>query len=43
MNSAKIVEHIYEVLNPKKGIAARYFRKILRKEKIKKLFNERFT
>jgi len=41
MNSEKIVEHIYEALNPKKGIAARHFRKILRKGKIKRIFNER--
>ena len=34
----KAVEKMYEALNPKKGIAARYFRKILRKRKIKKLY-----
>jgi len=38
MNSEKIVEHIYEALNPKKGIAARHFRKILRKGKIKRIY-----
>jgi hypothetical protein len=38
MNSEKIVEHIYEALNPKKGIAARHFRNYIRKRKIKRIY-----
>ena len=34
----KAVERMYQKLNPKRGSASRYFRKILRKRKIKKLY-----
>lgn len=34
----KAVEKMYQKLNPKRGLASRYFRKILRKRKIKKIY-----
>ena len=34
----KAVERMYQKLSPKRGSASRYFRKILRKRKIKKLY-----
>lgn len=35
----KAVEKMYQKLNPKRGAASRYFRRYLRINKIKKLFN----
>ena len=35
----KAVERMYQKLSPKRGAASRYFRRFIRKNKIKKLFN----
>ncbi len=34
----KAVERMYQKLSPKRGYASRYFRKILRKRKIRKIY-----
>jgi hypothetical protein len=35
----KAVEKMYQKLNPKRGAASRYFRRFIRKNRIKKLFS----
>lgn len=34
----KAVEKMYQKLNPKRGAASRYFRRFIRKNKIKKIY-----